>query len=543
MKKLPIELQTLIVKELPTRDICRLQQTCKAFYDLIEGNSEVWKERLRRQCSTDVLWSSFSGFTASELRRACTGTLRFKHRYRRGGNPKPPIPRLLPYNSEHDNHLYRQWQEIEESDNPYPEISATFLVPGGRFLITVDMKWLRVWDLGSPGSLNEPCEVVRYERLHCVDMIPEIADAIVVGKDTVHLLIQEFYSQDTLPQSFGINRSEYSLNRGSMFAFFHRFQIRLPDRGQPSVKFLDRLCVLHSGSDISVAQHGPIVAFGMGPRVLLWGTSDSPDKSWVASASRTCEHAVCQKVFFHQGYAFFADSASLNGFDLTGITHRPVGKGLVDLQRGSPDIGSIPPPRTWTHQQDFHDNFRARATDFMLHKPVAEAGPLFYEIRHPQLQATQQQPGSDPSEGTYLQFCFSFHPDDPTASSLGPTKRYRTTSQPCDTPYFYFALDEGVRGYIWYGRYNFNRRGKGANIRIFVSIVDDPDSPEPSASDIEGLGYFSEMIEWTNSKPPGVLSISVCPLSGRVVVLWGQEFGGEHLVETFDLYDSSRVTT
>ncbi|KAF6756931.1 hypothetical protein DFP72DRAFT_846304 [Ephemerocybe angulata] len=45
MDKLPIELGILIAKELPTRDICRLQQTCKAFYDLLEGDSELWRER------------------------------------------------------------------------------------------------------------------------------------------------------------------------------------------------------------------------------------------------------------------------------------------------------------------------------------------------------------------------------------------------------------------------------------------------------------------------------------------------------------------
>ncbi|KAF6746915.1 hypothetical protein DFP72DRAFT_1050509 [Ephemerocybe angulata] len=44
-EKLPIELGILIAKELPTRDICRLQQTCKAFYDLLEGDSELWRER------------------------------------------------------------------------------------------------------------------------------------------------------------------------------------------------------------------------------------------------------------------------------------------------------------------------------------------------------------------------------------------------------------------------------------------------------------------------------------------------------------------
>ncbi|KAF5342516.1 hypothetical protein D9611_001207 [Ephemerocybe angulata] len=201
MEKLPIELGILIAKALPTRDICRLQQICKAFYDLIEGDSELWRERLRCQCGTDVLWSGFGGFTAPELRRACTGTLRFKHRYRQGGQPTPPISRLLPHKNEDDqlqNHRSQDWHY------PYPEESSTFnLIPGGRFLITVDKKWLRVWDLGPPGSLNEPCEVVLHE-INCVDTQPIIVDVAVANKDTVHLLIREDYIERRLPQSFGI---------------------------------------------------------------------------------------------------------------------------------------------------------------------------------------------------------------------------------------------------------------------------------------------------------------------------------------------------
>ncbi|KAF6756862.1 hypothetical protein DFP72DRAFT_892515 [Ephemerocybe angulata] len=530
MKKLPIELQTLIVKELPTRDICRLQQTCKAFYDSIESNPEVWRECLRRQCSTDVLWSSFSGFTASELRRACTGTLRFKHRYRPGGHSKPPIPRLLPYNN----------QQSQGSDNPYPEIQATFLIPGGRFLITVDKKWLRVWDLGPPGSLVEPCESASRE-LNCTDKALEIADVVVTGKDMVHLLIQEWYSEPTLPQSFGIDRSEYNYSHWTTFTLFHRFEIRLPGRGQHSVRELGRLCVLHSSvSDICTTQDGPIVALGIGERVLLWGTSDSPDKSWVASRTG-CGGTDGQDVFLHQGYAFIVDSDGLSGFDLTGITHRPVGKGLVDIQYGTPDIGHIPTPQKWSHQQDFQNTLRGWASDFMLHKPPAEGGPLFYDIRLPQLGAALPQPLTYESHDSYLQFCFSFHPDNPSASSLIPTKRYMTASQPCDTPHFHFALDEGVRGYIWYDYFSVNGGVERRN--IFVSILDDPDFPEPSGSIFEGLGDFSEMIV-TGPIPEStrVLHISVCPLSGRVVVLWDRESKNDRLVEIFDLYDFSLTT-
>ncbi|KAF5341825.1 hypothetical protein D9611_001171 [Ephemerocybe angulata] len=532
METLPAELRVLIAKELPTRDICRLQQTCKAFYDLIEDNSELWREHLRRQCGTDVLWSSFSGFTASELRRACTGILRFKHRYRRGGHPKPPTPRLLPYNSEHDD---LQHQQRQESDNPYPDISATFLVPGGRFLITVDKKWLRVWDLGPPGSLSEPCEVVRYE-LNCADTTPEIADVIVADKDTVHLLIQEYYPQPTLPQSFGIDRSEYNFGHGSTFTLLHRLEIRLPGKGPHSVRELGRLCVLHSrGSEICATQDGPIVAFGVGERVLIWGASDSLGTSWVASATRTSQSTAGQDVFCHQGYAFVVDSHGLQGFELAGITHRPVGNGLVDLQYGGPDIGNIPPPLQWTHQQTFEDTFRPWASAFMLHKPVADEGPLSYDIRHPRLEidATQR----DFVSYAYVRFCFCFRPDSPSASSLLPTKRYRTATQPCDTPHLHFALDEGVGGYIWY--YCTPRPAEHGST-IYVSILeDDPDFPEPAGSVVEGLGDFSEMFPHSTQV---VLNISVCPLSGRVAVLWAREYEQDRVVEIFELYDSSPTT-
>ncbi|KAF5342513.1 hypothetical protein D9611_001202 [Ephemerocybe angulata] len=540
MEKLPIELGILVAKELPTRDICRLQQTCKAFYDLIEGASELWRGRLQRHCGADVLLSSFS--TASELRRACTGTLRFKHRYRRGGHPMPPTSRLLPHKKEDDQFQNRRSQYWPH--HLYPEESSTFnLIPGGRFLITVDKKWLRVWDLGPPGILNEPFEVVLHE-INCVDTQPIIVDVAVADKDTVHLLIREDYIERRLPQSFGFDQSRYNLNGQSRVRFFRRFQIRLPDKGQNSVEGLGRLCVLHSYRgrlDRCAAQHGPVVALGFGKKFLLWDTSDSPDKNWVASTTRT-ERIV----FFHQGYVFAVDADDLRGFNLTSVTHCPAGKGVVDIQDGTPDLGYIPTPQMWTHQQQGSHNFRAWASDFMLHKPVADEGPLFYDIRDPQADPNRL----DMWPESYVRLCFCFRPDNPSAGSLLRTKRYRTAPQPCDIPQLRFPLDDGVAGYIWYDSLDLivdiGPRQRG---NIFVSILDDPDSPEPSilkdGSDfpepagfvVEGLGDFSEMIARPKSET-GVLHLSVCPLSGRVVVLWDRESKDDRLVEIFDLYDS-----
>ncbi|KAF5341969.1 hypothetical protein D9611_001216 [Ephemerocybe angulata] len=535
MEKLPIELQTLISIELSTRDICRLQQTCKAFYNFILGSSELWRERLRRQCGADILWSSFSGFTASELRRACTGTLRFKHLYRPGNHPTLPIPRLLPYNCENDD---LESQQSEDSNNPYPGISSTFLVPGGRFLITVEQKWLRVWDLGPPGVLHEPREVI-FQELNCANMDPRIADAVVADKDTVHLLIQEVHSQPTLPQSFAkIDRSQYNFDDRSRFSLFHRFEIRLRDGGQYSVKELGRLCVLCRSPipAIRATQDGPIVAFGIGERVLIWGASDSPDQSWVASTTTISEDTTVTGVFCHQGYAFVVYCDGLRGFDLADITHRPLGNGLVDLQDRAPDIGNIPPPllfQTFFRESEW-------ASNFMLHKPVAKGGPLYYDIRYSLLEVELDgdQWQDIVSNPYYVRFCFSFHPKSPSASSLLPTHKYKAANTPCDTPHLRFALYEGAGGYIWYDRSTFRLDKRN----ISVSILDDnpdSDSPKPTGSIIEGLGYFSEMIARPDSKLIEVLDISVCPLSGRVVALWGRESREDQLVEIFYLYDCS----
>ncbi|KAF5341965.1 hypothetical protein D9611_001212 [Ephemerocybe angulata] len=532
MKKLPIELQTDIVKELPTRDICRLQQTCKAFYYLIEGNSEVWRECLRRQCGADVLWSSFSGFTASELRRACTGTLRFKHRYRRGNHPTPPIPRFLPYNCENGG---LESQQSENSNNPsYPGMNSTFLVPGGRFLITVEQKWLRVWDLGPPGVLHEPQGVIFYE-LNCANMDPWIADAVVAGKDTVHLLIQEVHSPTTLPQSFTtIDHSEYNIDDQSRFSLFHRYEIHLRDGGQYSVQELGRLCVLHSsGSEICATQDGPIVAFAIEGRVLIWGASDSPGKSWVASTTTTSEDIIVKGVFCHQGYVFVVYSDGLmKGFGLAGITPHPLGNGLVDLPDRAPDIGNIPPSLLF---QPFPES--NWASNFMLHEPVAKGGPLYYDIRHSlrEMDEDQQHLVSNPY---YVRFCFSFHPESPSASSLLPTKKYKATVRPYYSPRLRFELDEGVGGYILFG----NRLGNQGNMYISINDNPDSDSPNPTGSIIEDLGYFAEMIARPDPEPIQILNISICPLSGRVVALWGRESREDRFVKIFDLYDCSSTT-
>ncbi|KAF6756871.1 hypothetical protein DFP72DRAFT_1168627 [Ephemerocybe angulata] len=562
MEKLPIELGILIAKELPTRDICRLQQTCKAFYDLLEGDSELWRERLRCQCGTDILWSGFGGFTAPELRRACTGTLRFKHRYRQGGHPTPPISRLLPHKNEDDQLQNRRFQDGRYA---YLEESSNFnLIPGGRFLITVDKRWLRVWDLGPPGSLNEPCEVVLHE-INCVDTQPKIVDVAVADTDKVHLLIREDHIvreiyiswgdrdiERMLPQSFGFDVSQYNLNGRSRAGIFRRFQICLPDKGQRSVEGLGRLCVLHSHRrrlDRCAAQHGPMVALGFGKKFLLWDTSDSPDKNWVASTTRTERFVGTygQDVFFHQGYVFAVDADDLRGFNLTGITYCSVGKGVVDIQDGTPDLGYIPTPQMWTHQQLLPGTFKAWASDFMLHKPVADEGPLFYDIitRQPDANWLDSLP-------SYVRLCFCFRPDNPPAGSLLRTKRYRTANQPYAIPQLRFSLDDGVAGYIWYDSLDHpDRERQLQRGGIFVSILDHPDSPEPSileadpdfpepaGSVVEGLGDFSEMIARPNNET-GVLHVSMCPLSGRVVVFWNRESKelDDRVLEIFDLYDS-----
>jgi hypothetical protein len=148
-------------------------QTCKSFYKLIKAfDRAVWRKCLQRQClQNGLFWPSYRKHTTSqEFKASCTANLRFRNATRKWeGRSAGTIPSTL-------KNLVFDWVPFEEF----------YLVPGGRFLITLHKLFFRVWSLYSSAWWNDAPEVnVYYMR----EQFSSVAYANVVNGTKIQLLL------------------------------------------------------------------------------------------------------------------------------------------------------------------------------------------------------------------------------------------------------------------------------------------------------------------------------------------------------------------
>ena len=184
MHQLPFELQLLIIERLDAPDILHLQlvcrlilwkgcdtepniQTCRKLYTEIERSGKaIWRRCLKRQCFENLLFlPSYKHLsTAFELKNACTGTRRFvkmiEAAYAAGGT--------LPHTR---TTLKFPLDLFKTSD-----LRDTLLIPGGRFLLTFEDKWVCIWDLHSlvKDGVSSPTLLVRQHLDNPIDFVVAI---------------------------------------------------------------------------------------------------------------------------------------------------------------------------------------------------------------------------------------------------------------------------------------------------------------------------------------------------------------------------------
>ncbi|KAF8167199.1 hypothetical protein B0H34DRAFT_669698 [Crassisporium funariophilum] len=143
---LPFDIHLAMLRFVIPTDIIALRKTCKA---MVQATSQrnVWLDAFNRLCSDNsVLWTSFpiSEMSLLELESAAMGPARFTAAIR-----KAHINRLAVLPSHLIHAPLRSPEFVSVS------CKNIFLIPGGRYLVTLYLGYLEIWDLGKPG-LREP---------------------------------------------------------------------------------------------------------------------------------------------------------------------------------------------------------------------------------------------------------------------------------------------------------------------------------------------------------------------------------------------------
>ncbi|KAF8970144.1 hypothetical protein BDZ97DRAFT_1641537, partial [Flammula alnicola] len=137
---LPLDIHTLILELLSPSDIIALRKTCKA---LLEATTQrvVWVDALQRMCDENTIYSysyPTEGVSLLELEYTCMAPERWARLARKHTSIVEEVPshmtRIL--TPPHP----RTPQNIDSPDQLY-------LIPGGRFLVTLLRSHLSIWDL------------------------------------------------------------------------------------------------------------------------------------------------------------------------------------------------------------------------------------------------------------------------------------------------------------------------------------------------------------------------------------------------------------
>ena len=155
-------------------------QTCKRFYKLIQAfDRTIWRKCLRLQGSQNgVFWPSYRDHaTSGDFKDACIALFRFRNAIREW---EPT--------SAHTGSIPTTLKKLVFDS--IPGLEEFYLIPGGRFLITLRMYTLQVWSLYSSPSCNKEPEPVKHAEICCMQG-PDfsIAYANVVNCTKVQLLL------------------------------------------------------------------------------------------------------------------------------------------------------------------------------------------------------------------------------------------------------------------------------------------------------------------------------------------------------------------
>lgn len=298
---------------------------------------------------------------------------------------------------EADEEIYG-YGEGAHRKNPHPGLNSTYLIPGGRLLVTVDKTWLVLSDLGPPGETDKPA-ILSKHRLDSEGWLTILNVSMANDHNTLHIVIHEYLRRRLPPY---VDPSRVMLGSDSrMVSALHRFELRLSADGEYTLQCLGRLCVVDEDefeADHMVATqcaHQVALKTDSG-RIILWDTleSDGTVVFWEAPESYVLSVQL--------GYLMTVTKDGVQAIDLSIIPRNPISNGLVELRTSS---ATAPPS---TSQSINHPVDLENIEGVTVLPSIPARGPVRYDV--------EVKEGN--GYGTHLRFSLDFCPDEPSPSNL-----------------------------------------------------------------------------------------------------------------------------
>ncbi|KAF6756159.1 hypothetical protein DFP72DRAFT_294041 [Ephemerocybe angulata] len=490
MRSLAPELQLEIIGELDECDIAQLEQVCKDLYDLIEGNPDAWKGCLRRKCEHEgMIWSSFSNLsTAAGFKAACTGPKRFKRKCDQDQiNPVKVTTPFSTVNADVPGNASGNERAASDEPNPWTDLRDIYLVPGGRFLITIEGSWMKVWDLilrgedGSPTLLRRhSLAFKKYLRLICVE---------VVNTSTLHLLLCEDFPDTSAGWNMAQNRS-----RSVLEVFEFKFSVSVEEAFL--VRKLAELGVRHNGwYSPLVTQLRGLVALKTDRDTLVWDYNQGGYYVWRALDE---DGGICttSRILILEGYVIYLDYQwGFHGARILDHTFHPLGNAReIDIltQHGIENRAhslSIRYARVPKSLTKWHVTQYANDQDTIVYEQQEEELVFNTTFFH--------------------RFSFQIDSDNPQESEFIPEGRYSykpSVKYAAPHPFNRFPSGQETAGVVWFAW------DDGMTISVHPSLTERCPSPEKTITRARLLPK-RRMTDTAHR-------IAVSPVSGKIAILW-----------------------
>ncbi|KAF5330218.1 hypothetical protein D9611_010637 [Ephemerocybe angulata] len=510
LSALPLELKLKAIVELEAWDILHLEQSCKNMYELIEGSPDVWKSLLKRLCASEKwIWVSYDDLsTAFDFKSACVRSMRFIKLVcgEDSNNLTETLEIIRPFAS---TAVKPRSSSIDGPLSAFDSgtfkgefasaAAVVYLVPGGRFLVTVHVPWLFLWDLRTSafeGSTSGTPSILSRHRLSFQGRTmraPSIVLAEVIEASTVRILLEEAEPE-------GVSTFKYS---------FELVEIEFTAGDKPFSRTLGQLRVLYP-----MDTYATPVATYHGHQVFIQWT---------------------YHILARPKKLLYVDVAGVHGlpFPNEGV-YRAVPVGVVPLRQRSPPL-EIPFTFSIPHPEDTAC-LPSPSTHVTILRNDPDSGPIICAVG----EYNYLEPSLDPGFSSNI-YHYSFtDPTDPSEGTIRLAERnVYPPSWELSKPSHDFPCGADSVGYLW-----SNMSGYGPN-----AIVDRRSTIHISVTRLPSLSSTAETrhppiirssrketIPWRQT--PGVPRVySLCAATGRLAVLWwlmDPERESDRLLEVYD---------
>ncbi|KAF6758023.1 hypothetical protein DFP72DRAFT_845478 [Ephemerocybe angulata] len=512
---LPLELHLTITQELDDLDIYHLAQSCKSMFNLIEGIPDVWKSRLKRMCKLEkLIWASYDGLsTALDFKNACIRPVTFIKR-------RTLLETVFLISTDPTTCLEEEREEEEGSSRSQSYRSSVnsaeyatagvYLIPGGRFLVTLNSTCLFLWDLGPPNATALPTIILRH------------ALGPPKGANTHRYCIvySEVINDFTVQILLGPRRDlDYPEDNASMFKII---ELKWFNAATPSIRELGRLQVVPDPRDgrrfipeegVAIHHELQTIFIRSGRITIAWNYSQKSYFSWVCDPGSGC--------------ILYIDHAGVHAIPLPyeGAYHL-IQDETVSFEQNPPFSNDPIPCFSTPHPshpvQDTSLGHRILGANVPTRIP--DTGAFIYTIY-------ESHDCTDHEGHVLSHYRYELNPLDPTASIIHLVDRtpayWAEDDEP--EPTFTFLCGSGWHrrtGVLWIEPRHYDGEelvdpcvADAALLPPSTSTIDSSSAPieVPPTEDTPRL--LMALYPWDDA--PGMPAFySLCAASGRLVVLW-----------------------